>query len=64
MSRTQRSQLTFEDRTFDADPSLLVWFEEVGGKIVLILTDATAPAAPVTLAGLRRAEQLRHGGPS
>ena len=59
MSRTQRSQLAFEERTFDVDPSLLIWFEEVGGVIRLVVADATPAAPDHTLAGLRKAAEMR-----
>lgn len=59
MSRTQRSVRNFEERTFDADPSLLIWFEEVGGVVRLVVADATPTARPDTsLAGLRKAAEL------
>lgn len=58
MSRTQRSQLAFEERTFEMDPSLLVWFEEVGGVVRLVVADATPAAPDHTLAGLRKAAEL------
>jgi hypothetical protein len=59
MSRTQRSQLAFEERTFEMDPSLLVWFEEVGGVVHLVVADATPTASDHTLAGLRKAAEMR-----
>lgn len=64
MSRTQRSVRDFEERTFDADPSLLIWLEEHGGIIRLVVADAT-PAAPEprrlllhALAGLRKLAEM------
>lgn len=59
MSRTQRSQLAFEERTFDVDPSLLIWFEEVGGVIRLVVADATPATPDHTLAGLRKTAEMR-----
>lgn len=59
MSRTQRSVRNFEERTFDIDPSLLIWFEEVGGVVRLVVADATPAAPDHTLAGLRKAAEMR-----
>jgi len=59
MSRTRRSQLAFEERTFDADPSLILYFEEQGGIVRLVVADATPAAPDHTLAGLRKAAEMR-----